>query len=58
VIIIADAARMSIRALRSPTPLPTTEAPHTESLITAQSGLLGGLGEDRRELAGAGRQTP
>src|SRR6476661_950439 len=57
VIIIADAVRVWIRALRSPTPLPTTEAPHTESLITAPSGLLGGVGEDRRELAGAGRRT-
>jgi carbon starvation protein len=57
VIIIADAARVWIRALRSPTPLPTTEAPHTESLITAPSGLLGGVGEDRRELAGTGRRA-
>jgi carbon starvation protein len=57
VIIIADAARVWIRALRSPTPLPTTEAPHTESLITAPSGLLGGNGEDRRELTGTGRRT-
>ncbi|HEY3260115.1 MAG TPA: carbon starvation protein A, partial [Pseudonocardiaceae bacterium] len=55
VIIIADAARVWIRALRSPTPLSTTEAPYTESLITAPSGLLGGNGEDRRELAGTGR---
>jgi len=58
VIIIADAVRVWIRALRSPAPLPTTEAPHTESLITAPSGLLGGAGEDRRELAGTGRRTP
>jgi carbon starvation protein len=58
VIIIADAVRVWIRALRSPAPLPTTEAPHTESLITAPSGLLGGVGEDRRELAGTGRRTP
>ena len=57
VIVIADAARVWIRALRSPAPLPTTEAPHTESLITAPSGLLGGVGEDRRELAGTGRRT-
>ena len=57
VIVIADAVRVWIRALRSPAPLPTTEAPHTESLITAPSGLLGGGGEDRRELAGTGRRT-
>jgi carbon starvation protein len=57
VIVIADAVRVWIQALRSPVPLPTTEAPHTESLITAPSGLLGGVGEDRRELAGTGRRT-
>jgi len=56
-IVIADAARVWIRALRSPAPLPTTEVPYTASLITAPSGLLGGIGEDRRELAGAGRRT-
>ena len=57
VIVIADAVRVWIQALRSPVPLPTTEAPHTESLITAPSGLLGGVGEDRRELTGTGRRT-
>ncbi len=57
VIVIADAVRVWIQALRSAAPLPTTEAPHTESLITAPSGLLGGVGEDRRELAGTGRRT-
>jgi carbon starvation protein len=57
VIVIADAVRVWIRAVRSPVPLPTTEAPHTESLITAPSGLLGGVGEDRRELAETGRRT-
>jgi carbon starvation protein len=56
VIVLADAARVWIRALRSPEPLPTTEVPHTESLITAPSGLRGGAGEDRREPAGAGRR--
>jgi carbon starvation protein len=57
VIVIADAVRVWIQALRSPAPLSTTEAPHTESLITAPSGLLGGVGEDRRELAATGRRT-
>ncbi len=57
VIVIADAVRVWTQALRSPAPLPTTEAPHTESLITAPSGLLGGVGEDRRELAGTARRT-
>jgi len=56
VIILIDAAWVWIRALRSPTPLPTTEAPHTKSLITAPSGLLGGAGEDRREIAHTGRR--
>jgi carbon starvation protein len=57
VIIIADAARVWIRALRSPTPLATTEVPHTESRITAPNGLLGGIGEDRRELVKTGRRA-
>jgi carbon starvation protein len=56
VIILIDAVRMWVRALRSPTPLPTAEEPHTTSLITAPSGLLGGPGEDRRELARTGRR--
>jgi carbon starvation protein len=55
VIIIADAARVWVRALRARTPLPTTEVPHTASLITAPNGLLGGNGEDRRELTETGR---
>ncbi len=50
VIIILDAARIWIRVLRSPTALPTTEVPHTTSLITAPSGLFGDAGEDRRDL--------
>jgi carbon starvation protein len=54
VIIIADAVRVWIRALRSPTPLPTTEVAHTPSLITAPNGLFGGDSEDRRELSGIG----
>ena len=56
VIILIDAVRVWIRALRSPTLLPSAEAPHTPSLITAPSGLLGGAGEDRRELAHTGRR--
>jgi carbon starvation protein len=57
VIVLADAARVWIRALRSPEPLPTTEVPHTESLITAPSGLRGGGGEDRREPVETGRRS-
>ncbi|MEK6439380.1 carbon starvation CstA family protein [Pseudonocardia sp. T1-2H] len=57
VIVLVDAARVSVRALRSPEPLPTTEVPHTESLITAPSGLRGGGGEDRREPVETGRRS-
>jgi carbon starvation protein len=56
VVILLDAVRVWIRAVRSPEPLPTAEVPRTESLITAPSGLLGGIGEDRRELAHTGRR--
>ncbi|MEP6464366.1 MAG: carbon starvation CstA family protein [Frankiaceae bacterium] len=56
VIILLSAVLVWIRVLRSDTPLPTTESPHVESLITAPNSLLGGgETEDRRELAGAGR---
>jgi carbon starvation protein len=57
VIILVDAVRIWIRALRSPTPLPITEEPHVESLISAPDGLLGGAGEDRREIAVTGRRA-
>jgi carbon starvation protein len=57
VIVLVDAARVWVRALRSPEPLPTTEVPHTESLITAPSGLRGGGGEDRREPVEAGGRS-
>jgi len=56
VIILVDAVRVWIRGLRSSTPLPTTEEPHVESLISAPDGLLGGQGDDRRELAMTGRR--
>jgi carbon starvation protein len=56
VIILIDAMRVWVRALRSPTLLPTTEEPHVESLISAPDGLLGGVGEDRRDLAVTGRR--
>ena len=56
VIVIADAARVWISAVRA-APLPTTEAPAAESRILAPAGLFGGVGEDRRELAGTGRRT-
>jgi carbon starvation protein len=57
VIVLVDAARVWVRALRSPEPLPTTEVPHTESLITAPSGLRGGGGEDRREPVETGGRS-
>jgi carbon starvation protein len=54
VIIIVDAIRVWVQAIRGREPLPTTEEPYVESKIIAPSGLFGGPGEDRRELAGAG----
>jgi carbon starvation protein len=57
VIILVDSAWTWSRALRSRVPLPTTEEPHTPSLITEPSGLLGGVAEDRRELARTGRRA-
>jgi carbon starvation protein len=57
VIVLVDAARVWVRALRSPEPLPTTEVPHTESLIIAPSGLRGGGGEDRREPVETGGRS-
>jgi carbon starvation protein len=53
VVILVDAARASIRALRSPEPLPTTESPYAPSQIVAPSGLWA-TAEERAELAAAG----
>jgi carbon starvation protein len=40
IVVILDAARIWITAIRSPEPLPTTEAPFEESKIVAPSGLI------------------
>jgi carbon starvation protein len=45
--VIANAAVVCVRALRSPTPLPTTEAPYTESLLDVP------VSQPREALAGA-----
>jgi carbon starvation protein len=45
--VIANAAVVCVRALRSPTPLPTTEAPYTESLLDLP------VPQPREALAGA-----
>ena len=57
IVVIVDAARIWVKAIRSREPLPTTEVPHVESLISAPDGLLGGAGEDRREIAVTGRRA-
>jgi carbon starvation protein len=41
IIVIADATRVSIKAIRSREPLPTTEVPAQESSLAAPSGLFG-----------------
>jgi carbon starvation protein len=55
IIVIADGARMCIRAVRAREPLPTTEAPFVESQIVAPAGLIPTAAE-RRELAAAGNR--
>ncbi|MEU5939669.1 carbon starvation CstA family protein [Micromonospora sp. NPDC047548] len=59
ILVIGNAALVCLRALRSRTPLPTTEAPFVESRIVAPAGLIP-TAEERREmaLAGAGAQPP
>jgi carbon starvation protein len=58
IIVIADAARVCLRALRSPTPMPSTETPFVESTIMAPPGLLGGGTTDRGDLASASPGRP
>ena len=53
IIVIADASRIWVRAIRARKPLPDTETPFVESAITAPSGLFWSE-EDRALLAGAG----
>ncbi|WP_028921392.1 carbon starvation CstA family protein [Pseudonocardia acaciae] len=53
VVVLADAVRVWIKALRTTEPLPSTEAPFVESKITAPSGLIP-TAEERKALVGAG----
>lgn len=46
-VVLADAIRVWIKALRSTAPLPDTETPHTESALRAPSGLVP-TAEERR----------
>jgi carbon starvation protein len=52
IVVIADSARIWIKALRAGGHLPTFEAPHVPSRIVAPAGLLP-TAEDRAALAGA-----
>ena len=56
IIVIADAARIWVRAIRARKPLPDTETPFVESAIAAPSGLFWSA-EDRALLAGAAAAT-
>ncbi len=58
IVVIADAARVCIRAIRSREGLATAESPFVESKIVAGSGLL--PTREERELVGAGtsREAP
>ncbi|MGI5268797.1 carbon starvation CstA family protein [Nonomuraea sp. CA-218870] len=53
IIVLVDAARVWITAIRSTAPLPDTEAPYEESKIVAPSGLIA-TREERELMAGAG----
>ncbi|MFD2356106.1 carbon starvation CstA family protein [Nonomuraea ferruginea] len=52
IIVIVDAARVWIVAIRSRAPLPDTEAPYEESKIVAPAGLIA-TREERELMAGA-----
>ncbi|MDX6554849.1 MAG: carbon starvation protein [Miltoncostaeaceae bacterium] len=56
IVVVADAARIWVRALRSHAPLATAEAPHVRSRIVAPSGLWPNAAE--RALARAGAPAP
>ena len=64
VIVLIDAVRVWVKALRATEPLPTTEAPYVESQLWAPSGLImtaeeRRIHEERQELetAKAGAST-
>jgi carbon starvation protein len=56
VIVIADAARIWVRAIRTREPLSSAEAPFVESKIVAPAGLIP-TAEERRQLAAVGART-
>jgi carbon starvation protein len=62
IVVIANAALVCVRALRSGTTPPTTEAPYVESQLVAPAGLIPTAEErreaERRELALAGPPAP
>jgi carbon starvation protein len=57
IIVIADGARVCVKALRSREPLPTTEAPFVESKLVAPAGLFP-TADERRALVGVGVGGP
>ena len=52
VAVIVDAMRVWVKALRSPEPLPLTEAPYEESTLFAPSGLIP-TPEEKAQMAGS-----
>jgi carbon starvation protein len=56
IIVIADSARVWIKAIRARRPLDTTEAPYERSNIVAPAGLIA-TGEERAALAGSGGRS-
>ncbi|GAA2776896.1 carbon starvation CstA family protein [Saccharopolyspora taberi] len=54
IIVLVDAIRVWIRALRATAPLPDTEVPHVESKLFAPAGLIPTAEERQRQKAGAG----
>ena len=56
VVVIADAARIWVRVIRSRRPAPTTETPFVQSRLVAPAGLLP-TAEEKALLAGAGGAT-
>jgi len=55
VVVLLDAARIWLKALRSPEPLAIAEAPYERSRLVAPSGLIH-TAEERRALAEQERQ--
>lgn len=55
IVVIADAARVSIKTIRSKGPVETTEVPAQESHLQAPSGLFARAGDEELETTTAGR---